>query len=98
MWGASAAPFAGSVLECRVSAVRLFKCGTRADALKRCFPFAQIDLVVLPPTLSANAAINTVYAEFFPGDKPARFCIQCGLVKPDALIEISTIAHVGPAG
>ena len=43
-------------------------------------------------------AINTVYAEFFPGDKPARFCIQCGLVKPDALIEISTIAHVGKAG
>ena len=41
------------------------------------------------------AAINTVYAEFFPGDKPARFCIQCGLVKPDALVEISTIAHLG---
>lgn len=41
------------------------------------------------------AAINAVYAEYFPGDKPARFCIQCGLVKPDALIEISSIAHVG---
>ena len=44
------------------------------------------------------AAINAVYAEFFPGDKPARFCIQCGLVKPDALVEISTIAHIGGAG
>ena len=43
-------------------------------------------------------AINAVYAKFFPDDKPARFCIQCGLVKPDALIEISTIAHVGNAG
>ncbi len=41
------------------------------------------------------AAINTVYAEYFPGDKPARFCIQCGLVKPDALVEIASIAHVG---
>jgi len=41
------------------------------------------------------AAINTVYAEFFPGDKPARYCIQCGLVKPDALIEIATTAHIG---
>ncbi len=41
------------------------------------------------------AAINAVYATFFPGDKPARFCIQCGLVKPDALVEVSTIAHVG---
>ena len=34
------------------------------------------------------AAINEIYAEFFPGDKPARFCIQCGLVKPDALVEM----------
>ncbi|WP_437609083.1 pyrimidine utilization protein C [Erwinia sp. V71] len=41
------------------------------------------------------AAINQVYAEYFPGEKPARFCIQCGLVKPDALIEIATIAHIG---
>ncbi|HCA5180893.1 TPA: pyrimidine utilization protein C [Acinetobacter baumannii] len=40
-------------------------------------------------------AVNTVYAEYFPGDKPARFCIQCSLVKPDALIEIASIAHVG---
>jgi len=40
-------------------------------------------------------ALNKVYAEYFPGDKPARFCIQCGLVRPDALVEIATIAHVG---
>jgi len=41
------------------------------------------------------ATINKVYAEYFPGDKPARYCIQCGLVKPDALVEIATIAHIG---
>lgn len=41
------------------------------------------------------AAINAVYAEYFPGEKPARFCIQCGLVKPDALIEIASVAHIG---
>ena len=41
------------------------------------------------------ATINQIYAEYFPGDKPARFCIQCGLVKPDALVEIATIAHIG---
>ncbi len=41
------------------------------------------------------AAINAVYAEFFPGDKPARYCVQCGLVKPDALVEIATTAHIG---
>ena len=40
------------------------------------------------------AAINQVYAEFFPGEKPARYCIQCGLVKPEALIEIASIAHI----
>ena len=39
--------------------------------------------------------VNTVYAEYFPGEKPARFCIQCGLVKPDALVEIASIAHIG---
>ncbi|PZP94757.1 MAG: pyrimidine utilization protein C [Variovorax paradoxus] len=43
-------------------------------------------------------AINAVYAEFFPGSKPARYCIQCGLVKPDALVEIATVAHVGKKG
>ena len=41
------------------------------------------------------AAVNQVYAEYFPCDKPARYCIQCGLVKPDALIEIATVAHIG---
>ena len=41
------------------------------------------------------AAINAVYAEYFPGEKPARYCIQCGLVKPDALVEIASIAHLG---
>lgn len=41
------------------------------------------------------AAMNKVYAEFFPGDKPARYCIQCGLVRPDFLVEIASIAHIG---
>ena len=41
------------------------------------------------------AKVNAVYAEYFPGVKPARYCIQCGLVKPEALVEIASIAHVG---
>ena len=40
------------------------------------------------------AAINAVYAEYFPGDKPARYCVQVGLVKPDALVEIASTAHL----
>ena len=39
------------------------------------------------------AAINNVYAEYFPGEKPARYCVQVGLVKPGALVEIATVAH-----
>ncbi|WP_108125813.1 pyrimidine utilization protein C [Saccharospirillum mangrovi] len=39
-------------------------------------------------------AVNKVYAEFFAGEKPARYCIQCGLVKPEALVEIASIAHL----
>lgn len=39
--------------------------------------------------------LNAVYAEYFPGDKPARYCIQCGLVKPGAVVEIAAVAHIG---
>lgn len=39
-------------------------------------------------------AINAVYAEYFPDDKPARYCVQTGLVKPEALVEIASVAHV----
>ena len=41
------------------------------------------------------AAMNAVYAEVFPGEKPARYCIQCGLVKPACLVEIASVAHPG---
>lgn len=39
-------------------------------------------------------AMNKVYAEYFPGAKPARYCIQCGLVKPECLVEIASVAHL----
>jgi aminoacrylate peracid reductase len=45
--------------------------------------------------LADYAAFNTVYAEYFPGAKPARYCIQCELVKPDCLVEIASVAHLG---
>ncbi|WP_459665765.1 pyrimidine utilization protein C, partial [Novosphingobium sp. 11B] len=40
------------------------------------------------------AAFNAVYAEYFPGDKPARYCIKTDLVKPDCLVEIASVAHL----
>lgn len=44
---------------------------------------------------SHYAAMNAVYADYFPGDKPARYCIQCGLVKPGLVVEIASVAHIG---
>lgn len=40
------------------------------------------------------AAMNRVYAEFFPGAKPARYCIRAELVKPECLVEIASTAHL----
>lgn len=45
--------------------------------------------------LKDYAAFNAVYATYFPGPKPARYCVQCELVKPDCLVEIASVAHIG---
>jgi aminoacrylate peracid reductase len=47
--------------------------------------------------LADYAKVNAVYGEYFPGVKPARYCIQANLVKEDALVEIASIAHIGQA-
>lgn len=44
--------------------------------------------------LGDYAAMNEVYREFFPSEPPARYCIRADLVKPDFLVEISSIAHL----
>jgi aminoacrylate peracid reductase len=41
------------------------------------------------------AAFNAVYAQYFPGDKPARYCIRADLVKPDLLVEVASVAYLG---
>jgi aminoacrylate peracid reductase len=45
--------------------------------------------------LADYAAMNEVYREYFPSEPPARYCIRADLVRPDFLVEISSIAHVG---
>ncbi len=45
--------------------------------------------------LADYAAMNAVYADYFPGPKPARYCIRADLVKPDCLVEIASVAHLG---
>lgn len=45
--------------------------------------------------LADYAAMNEVYREYFPSQPPARYCIRADLVRPEFLVEISSIAHVG---
>jgi aminoacrylate peracid reductase len=45
--------------------------------------------------LADYKAMNEVYGQYFPKNPPARYCIQATLVKPEFLVEISSIAHVG---
>jgi aminoacrylate peracid reductase len=45
--------------------------------------------------LADYAAFNAVYADYFPGQKPARYCVRCDLVKPDCLVEIAAVAYIG---
>jgi aminoacrylate peracid reductase len=44
--------------------------------------------------LADYKAMNEVYAEYFPKEPPARFCIRADLVKPEFLVEITSIAHL----
>ncbi|KQX18624.1 MULTISPECIES: Rid family hydrolase [unclassified Sphingomonas] len=39
-------------------------------------------------------AMNEVYAEYFPVNPPARYCIQASLAPPDCLLEICSTAHL----
>jgi aminoacrylate peracid reductase len=43
------------------------------------------------------AAMNEVYREYFGQNPPARYCLICELVKPEFLVEISSVAHL-PSG
>lgn len=40
------------------------------------------------------AGMNKVYAEYFPQDPPARYCIRADLFKAECLVEISSIAQL----
>jgi aminoacrylate peracid reductase len=45
--------------------------------------------------LGDYAAMNRVYAEFFPSSPPARYCIRADLVKLEFLVEIASTASLG---
>lgn len=50
---------------------------------------------IILKNLADYAAMNKVYAEFFPNNPPARYCIQADLVKPEFLVEITSVAYLG---
>lgn len=47
---------------------------------------------VLLSSIADFAAMNAVYAEFFPGDAPARVCYQVAALPMGALVEIDAVA------
>lgn len=47
---------------------------------------------VLLQHISDFGAMNAIYAEFFPGDKPARVCYEVAALPKGALVEIDAIA------
>ena len=47
---------------------------------------------VLLQDIKDFGAMNAVYAEFFPNDKPARVCYQVAALPKGALVEIDAIA------
>jgi aminoacrylate peracid reductase len=49
---------------------------------------------IILKTIDDYKAMNEIYAEYFPIEPPARYCITAGLVRDDFLVEIATIAHI----
>ena len=44
--------------------------------------------------LADYKAMNEVYAEYFPSNPPARYCIRSDLVREEFLVEIASTAHL----
>lgn len=51
-----------------------------------------VKTTVLLSDIANFAAMNAVYAEFFPGNKPARACYQVAALPKGALVEIEAVA------
>lgn len=61
-------------------------CGS---SLEKC-----VKVVVYLRDMNDFAAMNTVYAEFFTADEPARSCFAVAGLPKDARVEIEAIAHL----
>jgi len=53
-----------------------------------------VKMTVYLTNLEAFEAMNRVYASFFPGDKPARVCVEVSRLPRNSLVEIDAIGIV----
>lgn len=56
-----------------------------------------VKTTVLLDDIKNFAAMNAVYAEYFPQDKPARMCYQVAALPMGAMVEIDAIAGAAAA-
>ena len=54
-----------------------------------------IKIVVFLRDMNDFAAMNDVYATYFPNDTPARSAVQVARLPKDAILEIEAIAYLG---
>ena len=54
-----------------------------------------IKIVVFLRDMNDFAAMNAVYATYFPNDPPARSAVQVARLPKDAMLEIEAIAYLG---
>jgi 2-iminobutanoate/2-iminopropanoate deaminase len=54
-----------------------------------------VKTTVFLQSMNDFAAMNTVYAEYFPSNPPARSTVEVAKLPRGALVEIETIAMVG---
>lgn len=52
-----------------------------------------VKVTVFIRDMSAFAAINEVYAGFFPADAPARSVVEVSRLPKDVLVEVEMVAH-----
>ena len=45
-------------------------------------------------TMEDYGKMNSVYAEYFPKEPPARACVRADLVKPEFLVEIASVVFI----
>jgi len=53
---------------------------------------AVVKTTVFLKDMNDFAAVNTVYAQYFTGDFPARACVEVARLPKDALVEIEAVA------